>query len=208
MIVFPFHPASPQRESPNSVTGPFIGEKRLEKDTSLAKGPKRQKCCLGLTEEPAQLGDEKTVHSDLPAPVARKATPVKYPEDLPISFSLVDKYFDRAVQREEATVRQTISEPVKYPEDLPISFSLVDKYFDRAVQREEATVRQTISECLIQLIPNLELHQYLKLHQCLFEENEIQQVIALKQQNFYDGDTMKQIVELLIKIKLNNRSNH
>ena len=172
MIVFPFHPASPQRESPNSVTGPFIGEKRLEKDTSLAKGPKRQKCCLGLTEEPAQLGDEKTVHSDLPAPVARKAT------------------------------------PVKYPEDLPISFSLVDKYFDRAVQREEATVRQTISECLIQLIPNLELHQYLKLHQCLFEENEIQQVIALKQQNFYDDDTMKQIVELLIKIKLNNRSNH
>ena len=166
MIVFPSHPASPQRESPNSVTGPFIGEKRLEKDTSLAKGPKRQKCCLGLTEEPAQLGDEKTVDSDLPAPVARKAT------------------------------------PVKYPEDLPISFSLVDKYFDRAVQREEATVRQTISECLIQLIPNL------KLHQCLFEENEIQQVIALKQQNLCDDDTMKPIVELLIKIKLNNRSNH
>ena len=166
MFVFLSHPASPQRESPNSVTGPFIGEKRLEKDTSLAKGPKRQKCCLGLTEEPAQLGDEKTVHSDLPAPVARKAT------------------------------------PVKYPEDLPISFSLVDKYFDRAVQREEATVRQTISECLIQLIPNL------KLHQCLFEENEIQQVIALKQQNLCDDDTMKPIVELLIKIRLNNRSNH
>ena len=141
MIVFPSHQASPQRESPNSVTGPFIGETHLEEDTSLAKGPKRQKCCLGLTEEPAQLGDEKTVHSDLPAPVARKET------------------------------------PVKYPEDLPISFSLVDKYFDRAVQREEATVRQTISECLIQLIPNL------KLHQCLFEESEIQQVIALKQQN-------------------------